>query len=146
MNFVKEIEQWQKDRLLDKQEFNDVNETTNLLEEIYELNGLLISKKENREIVKGSINFILERFIKESQDGNLIFEYKEPTEEDKVDALFDICVFAIGGMLKLGYKPECVFIEGIKHISSRTGSIVDGKFQKDTNVKTYEPKYSKCKR
>ena len=140
MNIIKQIEQWQKDRGLDKEKYELLNEATNIVEELLEANGFKISK-DKRNILRKKYDDFTDKLIEEMN-----LKFKQPTDEDRIDALFDVCVFAIGGMLKLGYKPECVFIEGIKHISSRTGSIVNGKFHKDTNVKTYEPQYNKCKR
>ena len=57
-------------------------------------------------------------------------------------------MFATGDMLKLGYDPESCMKETVKEISSRTGSIIDGKFQKDKNQPKdtlYKANYSKCK-
>jgi len=140
MSLIKQIEQWQKDRLLDKQEYVPINEATNIIEELLEANGFKINK-EQRNILKTEYSNFTDDLITK-----LNLKYTEPAKEDIVDAYFDIIVFAIGAIMKLGYEPECVLQEGIKHISSRTGKIVDGKFQKDLNVKTYEPEYIKCKK
>ena len=143
-NSIKQIEQWQKYRLLDKQEYNSINEFTNIYEELLEANGLKIDK-DCRPLLKQTINNVVEN-SKKYIESDECKKYVEPTKEDIVDAYFDIIVFSIGAIMKLGYKPECVLQEGIKHINSRTGKIVDGKFQKDLDVKTYEPEYNKCKR
>jgi len=140
MELIKQIKQWQKDRLLDKQKYIYSNEFVNILEELMESIGIKITKDKRILIMQDFIKFIFE----------IEKKYKlkkvKPTNEDKVDAYFDIIIFSIGSIMKLGYEPECVLQEGLKHINSRTGKIVDGKFQKDLNVKTYEPEYDKCKK
>jgi len=141
MKIIKKIEKWQKDRLLDKQEYNWSNEAVNIVEEIIEAYGYKVPK-EKRETLKNAFEKFVNAFI--------ITNKLEPTDDNNVDALFDICVFAIGAMMKLGYDPTCVFKEGLKEIESRTGSIVNGKFQKDTSQeaksKWYKANYNKCKK
>jgi len=138
-NIIKQIEQWQKDRLLDKQKYIYSNEFVNILEELMESIGIKITKDKRILIMQDFIEFIFKIENKYSLDKVV------PTEEDEIDSWFDIIVFSIGSIMKLGYEPECVLQEGIKHINSRTGKIIDGKFQKDLNIKTYEPEYNKCK-
>jgi len=139
-NPIKQIEQWQKDRLLDKQEYIPINEATNIIEELLEGMGYKVPKEyrnDLKEEVRNSIFTLTEE---------LELKYIEPKEEDIIDSILDQIVFSIGSIMKLGYDPEYALNKCIKHINSRTGKIVDGKFQKDLDVKTYEPEYNKCKR
>lgn len=141
---INEIVEWQKERLLDKQNYDYSNEFVNIFEEMLESIGIKVTKDVRPFVKERLIEFIfkLEKDLKLNKE--------KPTQEDKVDAYFDICVFAIGAMLKLGYEPECVFREGINEISTRVGSIVDGKFQKDTSEEAkknwYKANFKKCKR
>ena len=140
---INEIVKWQKERLLDKQRFNYKNESVNIAEELIEMSGFSVPKEYRQKLINEFSRFKL-NFIKSNN-----LEMLDGDEaEIAVDALFDICVFAIGGMLKLGYEPECVFREGINEISTRGGSIVDGKFQKDTSEEAkrnwYKANFKKC--
>jgi hypothetical protein len=76
-------------------------------------------------------------------------DYITPTEEDQVDAFADITVFATGDIMKLGYNPEKVLCEVGKEINSRTGEIVNGKFQKyktpEAMALWYKADFSDCK-
>ena len=144
MELIKQIKQWQKDRLLDKQDYDYINEFVNIHEELLEATGLILNK-DCRKLFKLIIQDQLKE-IEENVKNDHCFSKIENTKEDIVDAYFDIIVFSIGSIMKLGYEPECVLQEGLKHLNSRTGKIVDGKFQKDLNVKTYEPEYDKCKK
>lgn len=69
-------------------------------------------------------------------------------EEEYLDALADIVVLAIGAMLKLGYKPNCVMNEVVREINSRRGSInpTTGKWMKDENQDdVYKANFKKCR-
>ena len=44
------------------------------------------------------------------------------TEEEKVDACADIIVYATGSIWKLGYDPDKIMDEVLRHIESRKGS------------------------
>jgi len=144
MNIIDNIVKWQEERLLDKQEFNSFNELTNISEELLESLGYQISKELRPEFKEQLLNSITE----------LTTKLKIPTvdikEEDVVDAYADIIVFSIGALLKLGYEPTKVLEETYKEINSRTGKIVDGKFQKDVSneakSKWVKADYSKAKR
>jgi len=144
MNYIKEIAKWQKERQLDKQPYNWTNEVTNIVEELFEANGYTIDKKDR---LKFSSELLLRLIdIKEKLD----LKNEKITTKDAVDAYCDIIVFCVGSIMKLGYDPECALKETIKEISSRTGSIVDGKFQKDTSEEArkrwYKADYYKCKK
>jgi hypothetical protein len=125
MNVVKEIMRFQKDRLLDTQEYDWENEAQNTLEEIFEAKGWDIPK-ESRKRVLGPILSVSGEFLK--LDPLCILH--PPTEHDKVDAHCDQIVFAIGAIMKLGFNPEAALKEVALEINSRKGEIVNGKFEK----------------
>jgi len=138
---IEEIKRFQRERLLDKQEYNYANEFVNILEELMESIGIEVTKDKRQLIMQDFIEFIFN--IEKKYNLNK----KEPTKEDKVDAFADIITFSIGAIMKLGYEPECVLAEVAKEINSRVGSIVDGKFQKDLSKKHlwYKANYERCK-
>ena len=142
-NAIKEIEKFQKERLLDHQAYNWLNETTNIIEELFEAYSYDIPK-DKRADFKISILSNTYNTIKK-----LDLKSKDIYVKDIIDAYADIVVFCIGAIMKLGYEPECVLEEVAKEINSRTGEIVDGKFQKDTSpeakAKWYKADFSKCK-
>lgn len=144
MNYIKEIAKWQKERQLDKRQYDWSIEVANILEELLEAKGYSIPKEKRLEFLY-RISDELEKIGKEFSSDN-----KEPTSEEIVDAYCDIIVFCVGSIMKLGYDPECALKETIKEISSRTGSIVNGKFQKDTSEEArkrwYKADYYKCKK
>jgi len=116
--------------LLESNSFNIKVEVINILEELLELTNIA----EPRELASE----IYEKYFK----NNL----KEDIEEKEiVDAFADINVFSIGAMLKLKYEPNCVLKEVSKHINSRKGMLIDGKFVKDKKHKMYETDFTKCK-
>jgi len=129
---------FQKDRLLDKQKFDLHNETVNIVEEVFELNGYSVPKEKRYDLKKEFIEF-METFSEKHE-----LKKETVTHEMALDAFADMCEFSVGGMLKMGFCPKCVLLEMGKHINSRTGKIVDGKFQKDPNAETYEPVYGRC--
>jgi predicted HAD superfamily Cof-like phosphohydrolase len=132
MNPIKEIKRFQKDRLLDKQDFIHKVEVMHILEELLETIGYesLYARQKAEDIYEKYFRF-------------------EPREKKElVDAYADIIVFAIGSIMKLGYEPECVLNEVAKEINSRVGSIIDGKFVKDTSEEAkknwYKANYDRC--
>ena len=76
-------------------------------------------------------------------------EYKEPTDEDKVDGYADIVVFCIGAIMKLGYNPKIILEEVGKEINSRAGQMLNGKFTKyksqEAVAKWYKADFTKAK-
>jgi len=146
-NIFDRIKVWNEERLLDKQEFSLSNELTNIMEELFELRGIKIHKK-NRETFKTNLVTPLFRIdedpevIKRTlvQDDELV----ENTIKDQLDALADIVVFAVGAMIKLKADPNCVMDETLKEIESRTGKIIDGKFVKDLTGNGYIANYELC--
>lgn len=138
---VEEIVRFQKDRLLHLQLFNSKNETTNIFEELLELNGYDVSPENRMKLMDSTYDFI--ETLK--KDGTITKKSKHEME-DEIDALFDIIVFGVGGLLKLGLDVEKVLLSGAKAINSRTGKVIDGKFVKDKDVIRLEPDYSECGR
>jgi len=144
---MKEIIKFQKDRLLDKQEYDFTNESVNILEEVLESGGLKIPKEKRYMLKKLFDQTVYSAFAFEI--GHTDEEYKKDPEYGTVDAYADIIVFCVGAIMKLQYDPEKVIVECGKEINSRVGAIIDGKFQKDTSpeakAKWYKADYSKCK-
>lgn len=138
------IVQWNRDRLLvqspDKlpvqspdelpvQSPDRFKETSFIVEELIELNTEMKSEQA-RPLAKFLAKAVMQPGF-------------EPTDEQMVDALGDIIVFATGFMAKLGYDPNHVMDEVLKEIESRTGQIIDGKFVKDQNVVGYKAQFNK---
>lgn len=73
------------------------------------------------------------------------------SEEDRIDAMADIIVFAYGEIAKYGYNGDKVMDEVIKEISSRRGAYNPDtkKWQKDTSPEAqalwYKADFSTCK-
>ena len=66
------------------------------------------------------------------------------TNNDRVDALADIIVFAVGAMKKAGYNPSIVMDEVLLHIESDTG-YYDKEQQKQIKTKrSYTPDFTKA--
>jgi len=147
---MKELIRFQIERGLDQNQYDAINEHTNIIEELLESIGANVPK-ENRERLTGAIR----EFIRELEDkgiteyNNSIIENEYIVEtEDKVDAYCDVIVFAVGAILKLGYDPIKAIEETGKEINSRSGVIVDGKFEKDLSdeakARWYKADYSKA--
>jgi len=153
VNALKELERFQTDRLLHKNTFDLRIATMNILEELLEAHGVSDNKdRELAEIAYEEIERIVEQtkyFKRENQEGLDGCNYEEPTIEDQVDAFCDIQVFAGGEVGKLGYSNEQCLIEVGKEINSRTGEIVNGKFEKykteEAMSKWYKADFSGCK-
>ena len=139
---IEEIVRFQIDRGLDKKEFDLLNEQTSIVEELLEANALDVSKS-NRPLLKT----MMKQFVEASL---CIATPLEKTKHYIVDALCDVIVFDVGGLLKLGYNPEIALQEAAKEINSREGSMVDGKFEKDLSdgakAKWYTADYDKARR
>lgn len=111
------------------------------IECIYEWNkerGLLDQAYDNEREVK-----LLQEEINELADGM--------NDIDRIDALADIVVVAIGAMFKLGFKPNDVMHETLREINSRIGSVnpETGKWEKDLSLKARSEweiaDYKRCK-
>lgn len=115
------IAKFQKDRLLDKKHFDFENEMHFIIEEMFEL-LLGVDSKDAREYAK--LQKIKDIKNKEMFIYSIILEAKTAIE------------------YIANYK--CVIQEGCKEINSRTGKIIDGKFVKDKDIKTYKADFRKC--
>lgn len=140
-NPIEEIIKFQKDRGLDKKEFNSFNENTSIAEEMMEAHGFDIPKENREELKEGWKDFL----------GKVKFKkkVKEFTINMVVDAYCDMIVFAIGAIMKLGYNPTIALTEAAKEINSREGTVVNGKFEKDLSdeakAKWYKADYDLAK-
>ena len=131
-NQIEQVKEWQSSRKLDKMPYSFKNETINILEEISESDGDYRHPRDNAESIYDEYYFDGER----------------STPEEKVDAYFDICVYAIGAMMKLGFDPVKVFDEGLREINDRTGEYDEtvGKWVKNkTKENPYKADYSKAR-
>jgi len=148
MNALEELERFQTDRKLHEKPFDKTVCTMNIVEELFELHGVNDS---DTRILARYITDRIELITRDLKDGFTIdgCTYEEPTVEDEVDALCDIQVFAGGDINKLGYSNEKCLLEVGKEINSRTGEIIDGKFQKyktpEAMAKWYKADFSSCK-
>lgn len=130
MDMFEKIVQWNTERGLIERGFDHTKETSFIIEELLEATGNYdsISAREKAEKIANEITV--------GSKGN---------NEEIIDALFDIVIFASGAMAKLGYNPSKVMDEGFKEINSRTGTLIDGKFVKDPHAKKYKADFTKCK-
>lgn len=103
-NQVEDVKNWQATRNLDKMPYRHRDEVTNVLEELLETFSL------KREDVQSIV------------EGIYASNPQEASDVEKVDAYFDICVYSIGAMMKLGFDPAKVFAEGLREINDRTGA------------------------
>ena len=78
------------------------------------------------------------------------------TDDDRIDALCDVIVFAVGAMWKLGYNPDVALDETLKEIESRKQDKqqeqewfmngANGKWQKSrSQVDMYKADYNRAK-
>ncbi len=130
MTIIENIINWNKQRGLIKKGFNHQKEVSFIVEELLESTGKYDSLTARTEA---------EKIAKQ------ICVNSDPDIEIKVDAFADLIIFAVGAIAKAGYDPQIVMDEVLKHINSRTGKIIDGKFVKDTDIKVYQPDFKKAK-
>ena len=103
------------------------------------INDRIIAFNEDRHIPK---NFNLG-----SEAGHISEELSEllrsSTDDEKVDALCDIVVFATGALWKLGYEPTEAMNQTLLEIESRSGSFDQdiGKWVKDTSPEAMTLRY-----
>ncbi len=128
---IDEITRFQLDRELHMQPYNPINEHTNIVEELLESVGFDVAKDDRDRLMRQWDSFIIllvqEGIIHRDSDHQL-------TLDDEIDAYGDVIVFAIGAITKLGYNPEMILTEIAKEINSRTGSMVNGKFEKNLSA------------
>ncbi len=130
-NFFDRIVTWCEERKL-TENFDHQKEISFIIEELLESTGKYTSETAREKSEKISLEIFSE-----------VEENVSP--ETIVDAFGDIIVFATGTIAKNGYNPKKVMDEIFKEIDSRKGKIIDGKFIKDKNQKTYKADFSKCK-
>ncbi len=130
MTINERIVKWNKERHLTENGIDIFNETCFIIEELLELQTPLKSV-EARLVAEDLANDIKE-----------IAAGYEPNEEQMVDALGDIVVFAVGAMAKLGYTPDAVMHEVLREIESRVGKEDEtGKWVKDTSPEAIAQRY-----
>lgn len=131
MEVLEKVVKWQVDRNLDKMAYRHNDEIANIIEEVCE-------------------TYCLSRFDAQAMVDKIVFWNEgDTTADQKVDAYFDICVYAIGAMMKLGYDPIKVFNEGLKEINERTGAYDPkvGKWVKQPKKENaYKADFSKAKK
>jgi len=135
---------FQKDRGLDKQPFDPINEAVMLLEENLELLGFNVPKECRADLSNEFVKFIGTLQLHGICEEIKYFDEVERIEH-AVDSASDTIVVATGTIMKLGYNPKDCIIEVAKEINSRTGSMVNGKFVKDKDVSPYVANYSEYK-
>lgn len=130
------------------------NDMSYILEEVIESMTNLKSKEArvyaqliSKCIRRGNVKYLAELISYNSLDSisgeNLV---QDLNPENVVDACADIIVYATGTIRKSGYNPEIVMDEVLTQIESRTGSIIDNKFVKDTDeIKFYSADINKAK-
>jgi len=131
---------WQVKRNLHLQPVNHRNELMNILEEVFEAMGYkaYFDKDGNKIDVPRQIA------------DKVLFEYFDASainEENIIDSINDIKVYADGYQLKMKYCPIKTAIECHKEIDLRTGSYdpKEGKWCKQPQSQTYKADYSTCK-
>ncbi len=129
MSILKRIIDWNNERGLIAQGFDQKKETSFIIEELLEATGKFDSLSARAEAEKIAEQILIQ---------------KNENKEEMVDAFADIIVFATGAIAKLGYNPEMVMDEVLKEIESRTGKLVEGKFVKDPEAKIYKADLKKC--
>lgn len=127
---IEELNRFQQDRLLDKQEYVLRTSSMNILEELLEAHGVHDNLKRElaNKLYRQLFDVVCDSLDGYRPEGTVL---STPSDDSTVDALSDIVVFALGDLLKLGYDPEKCLMEVSREINSRVGYIVDGKFQKD---------------
>lgn len=137
MTAFAKIKQWNQTRKLLDKDFNIDNELAMIQEEILE-SCTDMKSEEARQVAQMIIKKEVTRFKVDDLD-----------PEQVVDAFADIIVFATGAIYKLGYDTDKVMEEVIKEISSRVGTIKEGKFVKDTSdlakKRWHTADFKKCK-
>jgi|OM-RGC.v1.026426322 Phosphoribosyl-ATP pyrophosphohydrolase. len=130
MDILTRIVEWNKERNLLALGFDHTKEASFIIEEVLESSGQYDSETARQRALETASSMV----------GSAT-----ASPEQIVDAWADIIVFATGGIAKAGYDPASVMEEVYKEISSRTGTLVDGKFIKDKDVVPYKANLSRCK-
>jgi len=117
------------ERGLDKQDFDLRIASMNILEELLEAHGVHDVKE---RVITSQLYLKLLGTVEETKMYYPTL-YKPTTEADIIDAFMDITVYSFGEPLKMNYSPIQCLNQVTSEICSRTGTVVDGKFQKDTS-------------
>jgi len=139
MSIFSRIVKWNEERLLIKtpEEANVQRESVFIVEELLEMNSDLMSDDANEKALK-------------LVDKEICTKWYKPTNNQVVDAAWDIIVFATGLIAKLWYDPDLVMEEVLKEIESRKWWIVWWKFTKDKSEEAqktwYKADFSKAKK
>ena len=149
---ITEIQKFQIDRQLHLMEYNNFNETSLILEEIFESFGFDVPK-ENRDQLVNSFKSWMTTL---NENGVIFYDESKINVngdikwEESVDSTCDQIVFLIGKLMKLEVDPKLALLEVAQEVNSRKGRLIDGKFIKfKEGEKGYEPtykaNYNKCK-
>ena len=138
MSIFSRIVKWNSERLLIKspEEANVERESAFIVEELLEMNSDLMSDEANKKALK-----IVEKEI--------CIEWYKPSNDQVIDAAWDIIVFATGLISKFWYDPDLVMEEVLKEIESRKWKVIWWKFTKDKSDEAkklwYKADFSKAK-
>ena len=140
-----EMIRFQTDRGLDKKEYNIDKEMQLVMEELLEAKGIKDDEfKTYSKLMVRRLNNVVALVISEEPE-----RYVKPSEHDEVDAFCDAMEFLSGALLKRGYNPIIALEEMGKQINSRTGTFIDGKFEKDRSpeakAKEYQADFNKAR-
>ena len=142
-NAINGITKFALDRGIHKMTPTDTDVSASIVEELLELRGYDVPKQ-LRSKLKEAVEQVFQ-----TENLEVVLAHKEPTTEDKVDALLDIAVFALTEVMKHGYDPELGLREVAREINSREGEIVNGKFEKyltdEAKSRWYKADFKKAK-
>jgi len=127
MSAIDEIKRFATDRAIDKMDHSYLNYATSVFEELCEGLGYDVPK-ENRKALRANIESFVSTLEK---DAVILRNSSEPFYCDVVDSICDIAVFSVTELQKLNIDPELALLETSKEINSRSGTLVNGKFEKD---------------
>lgn len=100
----------------------------------------IIQFNEKRKLLK-PVNWSKEfSFIAEELSEGL----RANTDIDRVDALADMIVFAVGAMKKAGYDPTIIMEEVLKHIESDTGYYDEAQQKWIKTERSYQTDFTKA--
>ena len=143
-NPLDEMMRFQTNRQLDKMPYDNLNETTLVLEEIFE-SFVFDVPKENREALSNSFKRWMTTCTTNkviTYDTSKVDDNGDVLWEESVDSTCDQIVFLVGKLMKLGVDPKLALLETSKEINSRKGRLIDGKFTKyREDEEGYEPTY-----
>jgi len=148
MSAIKEIKRFATDRDINKMQFHQDNYSANVVEELLELIMINVPREQRPELKRrwGKFRKTWERDFFEIPEEPVTLEM---IEHEQIDAMADVIVFSMTEIMKKGYDPELVLQETAKEINSRTGTMIDGKFEKDLSkeakAKWYKADYTNCK-